>query len=121
MAQNTPATTSQDGSTSASSTQAPGKGEEWPDRAADLLESTVTTVRTKTVDPLGKIARVVVFALILAVAGLAVLLLLIIALIRLVNAYLPLHPHSRAVWVTYAGLGAIFVLAGVFMMRKKQR
>lgn len=94
------------------------EGDQWPDRAADLLESTVSAVHTKTVVPLTKIAEVVVFSLILAAAGLAVLLLLIIALVRLIVAYLPL-PHPRAVWVTYAGLGAIFVLAGAFFMRKR--
>jgi len=47
------------------------------------------------------------------------LLLLIIGLVRVINAYLPM-PHSRSVWVTYAGLGAIFVLAGAFFMRKRR-
>jgi hypothetical protein len=114
MAENTPA------STPAGSTPAPRQGDEWPDRAGDLLESTVSAVRTKTVDPLSKIAQVVVYALILAAAGVSLLLLLIVALVHVIDAYLPVHPHSRAVWITYAGLGAIFVVAGVFFMRKRR-
>ncbi|MBO0692155.1 MAG: hypothetical protein J2P58_04590 [Acidimicrobiaceae bacterium] len=101
------------------STPAPRESDEWHDRAGDLLESTVSTVHTKTIVPLTKVAQIVVFASILAAAGLALLLLLVIGLVRLINAYLPLHPHSRTVWVTYAGLGAIFVLAGAFFMRKR--
>lgn len=103
----------------AASTPVPRDGDEWPDRAADLLESTVSTVHTKTVVPLTKVAQLLVFALILAVAGLALLLLLVVGLVRLIDVYLPVHPHARAVWITYAGLGAIFVLAGAFFMRKR--
>lgn len=109
MAENTPATT-------------PSPGEdEWPDRVTELLEATVTAVRTKTVVPLTTIAKIVAFALVLAAAGAALLLLLLIALIRLINVYLPVHPHARAVWITYAGLGAIFVVAGAFFLRKRPR
>lgn len=102
------------------STPARRTEDEWPDRAADLLESTVTTVRTKAVDPLYKVAQLVVFGLILAAAGIGVMVLLIIGLIRLINVYLPVHPHARSVWITYAGLGAIFALGGAFFMRKRR-
>ncbi|MCL2395528.1 MAG: hypothetical protein FWC87_12685 [Acidimicrobiaceae bacterium] len=102
------------------STPATRESDEWPDRAGDLLESTVAAVHTKTVVPLTKVAQIVVFALVLAAAGLAVFLLLIAAVVHIVDAYLPIHPHSRSVWVTYAGLGAIFVLGGAFFMRKRR-
>lgn len=112
MADETPAPTA--------STPATTTGDEWHDRAGDLLESTVSAVHTKTVVPLTKIAQVVVFASILVAAALALLFLLVLALLRLTNAYLPVHPHARAVWVTYAGFGAIFVLAGAFFMHKRR-
>lgn len=94
--------------------------QEWHERAAEFLESSVGLVRTKTVVPLTKIGQILIFAMILTVAGAALLALLIIALLRLTQAYLPL-PHARAVWVSYVGIGAIFVLAGAFFMRKRRQ
>ena len=61
----------------------------------------------------------VVFGLILAAGALAVAILFVIALVRVIDVYLPIHPHARSVWITYAGLGAIFVLAGAFSMRRR--
>jgi predicted lysophospholipase L1 biosynthesis ABC-type transport system permease subunit len=98
---------------------APGNAEDWTTRATDLVETVVETVRTKTVVPITKIAQIVVFGLILAAGALAIAILLVIALVRVIDVYLPFHPHARAVWITYAGLGAIFVLAGAFFMRKR--
>jgi predicted lysophospholipase L1 biosynthesis ABC-type transport system permease subunit len=94
-------------------------GEDWTVRATDLVQSTVEAVRTKTVVPLTKVAQIVVFGILVATAALAAGILLVIGLVRLIDSYLPVHPHARAVWVTYAGLGAIFVLAGAFLMRKR--
>jgi uncharacterized membrane protein YqjE len=102
-------------------TPVPRETEEWPDRAADLLEYTVGAVQTKTVVPLIKVAQLLIYILLLATTALAIALLLVIALVRLVILYIPVHPHARAVWVTYAGLGAIFVIAGVFFVRKRPR
>ncbi len=98
---------------------APGGGEDWTARATELVETVVDTVRTKTVVPLTKVAQIVAFGLVLAAGALAAGVLLVIALVRVVDVYLPFHPHARAVWITYAGLGAIFVLAGTFSMRKR--
>jgi hypothetical protein len=97
----------------------PSGGEDWTTRATDLVETVVDTVRTKTVVPLTKVAQIVAFGLILAAGALAVAILFVIALVRIIDVYLPIHPHDRAVWITYAGLGAIFVLAGAFSMRRR--
>lgn len=97
----------------------PGGGDDWTVRATELIESTVGAVRTKTVVPLTKVARIVVFGLIIVMGAFAAALLFVIGLIRLVEVYLPFHPHARAVWLTYAGLGAIFALAGTFCMRRR--
>jgi hypothetical protein len=97
----------------------PEGGEDWTSRATDLVETVVDTVRTKTVVPLSKLAQIVVFGLILAAGALAIAILFVIALVRVIDVYLPIHPHARSVWITYAGLGAIFVLAGAFSMRRR--
>ncbi|MBO0728999.1 MAG: hypothetical protein J2P57_07045 [Acidimicrobiaceae bacterium] len=94
-------------------------GPQWTDEVANRIESVVGSVRDKTTVPATKVARGVVFGLVAAVLGVVALVLLIIALVRL-HVYLPFHPESRRLWVTYAGLGAIFVIVGAFLWRKRQ-
>ncbi|HLH46027.1 MAG TPA: hypothetical protein VKV25_02640 [Acidimicrobiales bacterium] len=97
-------------------------GPDWPDHVAGRIESVVETVRDKTTVPATKAARAVVFGLLVAVGGIVALILVVIALVRLIDVYLPISPYGRRVWVVYAGLGAIFLLAGVFCWgRRKPR
>ncbi len=95
-------------------------GTDWTVEIVQRIDGVVGTVRDKTTVPVVKIARAIVYGLILAVAGIATLFLIVIATIRIAIAYLPFDPHSRRVWVTYAGLGAIFVLLGAFFWRKRK-
>jgi hypothetical protein len=95
----------------------PANSPDWTDEVANRIESLVSTVRDKTTVPATKAARAVVFGLLVAVVGTVALTLLTVAVIRL-HVYLPFHPEGRRVWVTYAGLGAIFLLAGAFLWRK---
>jgi predicted lysophospholipase L1 biosynthesis ABC-type transport system permease subunit len=97
----------------------PEEGQDWTARATDIVETVVATVRTKTVVPITKVAQILAFGLILAAGAAAVGILFVIALVRVIDVYLPIHPHARAVWVTYAGLGAIFVVVGAFCMRRR--
>jgi hypothetical protein len=96
-------------------------GGDWTVQVTDRVESVVAAVRDKTTVPITKIARIVVFGLLAAVVGLIALVLLIIVLVRLIDVYLPFAPYGRRVWVGYAGLGAIFVLAGAFSWSKRTR
>jgi hypothetical protein len=91
---------------------------DWTVEVANRIESVVGAVRDRTTVPITKIARTVVFGLLAAVAALAAVILLIIAAVRL-HVYLPFHPAGRQVWVVYAALSAIFLLAGAFSWRKR--
>lgn len=95
-----------------------GSGPDWTDQVANRIESTVATVRDKTTVPLTKVARAVVFGLVASVLGTLALVLSVVAAVRL-QVYLPFHPQARRVWVTDVGLGAIFLLAGAFLWRKR--
>jgi cellobiose-specific phosphotransferase system component IIC len=90
-------------------------------QAADHIESVVEAVKEKTTVPVTTVARALVFGLIAAAMGLAALVLAVIGLLRL-HVYLPFFKHNEArkVWVTDAGAGAIFMLAGAFMWRKRR-
>jgi hypothetical protein len=96
----------------------PSGDSDWTVTVTDRIESLVGTVRDRTTVPITKIARAIVFGLIIAVAGIAALVLAVIGILRL-HVYLPFHPEGRRVWVTYVALGAIFMLAGAFSWRKR--
>jgi hypothetical protein len=105
---------------------APGAGgahqvaeHDWTAELADRIESVVGMVREKTTVPVTKIARAVVFGLLIATLGAVALVLSVVALVRFVDVYLPFDPYARRVWVTYAVLGAIFLLAGAFCWAKR--
>jgi hypothetical protein len=93
--------------------------ESHPGTSKDRVESIVGTVREKTTVPITKVARGVVFGLLAATLGLAALVLVVVALLRVIDVYLPFDPYGRRVWVAYAALGAIFVVAGAFCWTKR--
>ena len=94
--------------------------DDWAVSAADTIDRVITGIGDKTARPLTKLAAAVVFGLVAAVAGVALLVFLLTALVRVIHVYLPVHPYDRAVWVTYAGLGGILTLAGLFLWRKRR-
>jgi len=96
----------------------PGPGGDWTVMVTERIESVVSTLRDKTTVPVTKIVRALVFGLIIAVMGTVALVFGVIGVLRL-HVYWPFHPEGRKVWVTYVGLGAIFMLAGAFAWRKR--
>lgn len=88
--------------------------QDWAADTADRIDHLVATIRSKTSDRLVGVARVVVYGLLAAVMGVMALILLVIAAIRFLDAYIP-----RGVWIPYMVLGAIFVLAGLFLWSKR--
>lgn len=97
----------------------PAAGDDWTVKTADRIEEIVETVRDKTTVPVQKAARAVVYGLVAGVMGLLAFVLSVVGLFRL-HRYIPLHQEARRVWVTYVGLGAIFLLAGMFLWRKRR-
>jgi hypothetical protein len=99
--------------------------DDWSVQAADLIETAVVTVRDKTTVPLRTVARAVVYGIALSVVAVMSMVLAIIAAVRgLTLALTPLvgrgpGGHHR-VWVSYAIVGGIFTLAGLFLLRKAE-
>lgn len=96
----------------------PGTESDWTVVVTERIEGIVGTLRDRTTVPITKVVRAVVFGLIITVMGVAALVFGVIGVLRL-HVYLPLHPEGRRVWVTYVGLGAIFMLLGAFAWRKR--
>jgi hypothetical protein len=106
-------------STATGTESTPATARDWTYEVTDRVESIVGTVREKTTVPITKIARAVVFGLLAATLGVAALILLVVVLLRVIDVYLPFDPYGRRVWVAYAALGAIFVVAGAFCWTKR--
>jgi hypothetical protein len=95
---------------------APNDDTDWTVQTADTIDRVVTTIRSKTSDPLVGIARWVVFGLIAVIVVTMALVLLAIASMRALIAYLPFGDDR--VWAAYLIVGGIFVLAGLLLFRK---
>jgi hypothetical protein len=89
---------------------------DWTVQTADTIDRVVTTIRSKTSDPLVGIARWVVFGLIALIVVTMALVLLAIGSVRALIVYLPFGDHR--VWAAYLIVGGIFVLAGLLLFRK---
>ena len=92
----------------------------WASSLADNIERVVVTVRDKTTKPLLVMYRGAVFGVIGVCGGIAALVLFTAFLTRGLQSILewPLT-HSDAVWVSYLGLGVVFGVAGLILMRKR--
>jgi hypothetical protein len=90
-------------------------GGDWPTRAADTVERVVDTVRSKTTGPAIVISRVVVYGFVGLVLGIIAFVLLLIAVMRVLDAYLPL-----GVWLPDLIVGGLLGLAGLAMWRKRR-
>ncbi len=90
------------------------EGADWTADVLDRLDHVIEVVRSNTTDRLVKVARLLVFGLIAAVAGTMALILLIIGAIRLLDVLPP-----REVWLPDMLLGAIFLGAGLFLWSKR--
>lgn len=89
--------------------------DDWVTQLLDKLDGFIEFVRSKTTEPLAKVARYVVYLALFAVVGVALLTLLVILLIRGV-AYIP-----GPMWTGYAGISLVFLLFGTFFWRKAIR
>ena len=89
---------------------------DWTVQTADTIDRVVTTIRSKTSEPLVGLARWVVFGLLAAVVGTMALVLLAIGSVRALINSLPVGDNR--VWVAHVVVGGIFVLAGLLLFRK---
>ena len=90
------------------------QGEDWATQTADAIERVVATVRSKTAEPLEKLARGLVYGLVAVIVGLAAAVLGAVALVRILDLIIP-----GAVWSAHALAGGIFTVAGLLLWRKR--
>lgn len=89
-------------------------GDDWARDTADAIERVVQSVRGKTIGPLEKVARALVFGLLAVIVGIAAAVLGSVALVRVLDVAIP-----GSVWSAHAITGGIFCLAGLFLWGKR--
>jgi hypothetical protein len=88
---------------------------DWATQLVDTFESAVDTVRAKTSEPATKFVKYAVFAVMALGVIMLLVAFLIIGLIRFADSYLP-----YGVWLAYFVIGAVFVLIGSVLWRKRR-
>ena len=81
---------------------------------AGQIDDLVETIRSNTTDRFIRVARMVVYGLLVAVVGAMAAIVLIIGAIRVFDYWLPYE-----VWLPYFLLGAIFLGVGLLLWSKR--
>lgn len=89
--------------------------DDWVTQLLDKLDEGIEFVRSKTTEPLAKVARYAVYLVLFAVVGATLLTLTLILSVRLLS-YIP-----GPIWTGYAGISALCLLLGTFFWRKAIR
>ncbi len=105
-----------------SKNESPGETDDWPARAAATIVQYVGTVRDKTTGPALAASRNMVYLLAIGLISVIVAIVGLILFVRLVvvlTNYVPgVDPGET--WLAYMMIGAIFVLGGMLLWRKKE-
>ena len=91
-----------------------GTGDDWAAQTAETLERMVGTARSKTTEPVERVARIVVYGLVVAFLGVMALVLLAILVVRVLDILIP-----GEVWSAHLAAGGIFTLIGLLLWRKR--
>lgn len=91
--------------------------EAWSTRTADTIETVVGTLREKTVGPLIKLTRAVVYGVLALVALVVVGIMVSIAAVRILDVY----AFGNHVWITYFVIGGIMTILGLFLWMKRTK
>lgn len=96
--------------TSATATSEP----DWTDQVTDLIVDSVDKARSRSTGPIIEISKGSVHALVALIVLLPVMVLFAVGAVRLLDWAIP-----GDVWIIYAGLGSILVLAGSLMWTRR--
>jgi hypothetical protein len=86
------------------------------DRLLGYVDHALDVVHDKVLRPIIVAARVVAYGLIIALAAVVLVAVLVIGFVRLLNVY---AFHGRD-WLSYAAVGGVSVLTGMFIWRRRR-
>jgi uncharacterized BrkB/YihY/UPF0761 family membrane protein len=89
------------------------------DAASEHIIDLVGKVKARTTLKVVTLLRIVVYGLVVAIALFTALVLAVLGLVRIWDAYLPLDPVGRRVWLGYVVLGALLFLGGAALLGRR--
>lgn len=89
------------------------------DAASEHIIDLVGKVKARTTLKVVMLLRIVVYGLVVAIALFTALVLAVLGLVRIWDAYLPLDPVGRRVWLGYVVLGAFLFLGGAALLGRR--
>lgn len=94
---------------------------QWATNTVDSIDRIVALIRRYTTRPLVVMARGLVFGILALAGGLIILTLLIIGGTRALQSLGDVwFAHGTSVWLSYIVLGAVFILIGAVLMRRRR-
>ena len=93
----------------------PSSFDEWPTKAADLVDLVVDTIRDRVVRPIILVGRTIVFGLLIGALVTVVAVVVAVAVLRLLDVY----AFANHVWASYTVLGALFTVVGLWAWAKR--
>ncbi len=88
----------------------------WADQLADYVVEGVGWLKARTTTRAQTALRAIVYGVVVVVAVVAAFVLLVITLVRIWDAYVPIEPLGRRVWLGYVTVGGLFFIAGAFLL-----
>jgi hypothetical protein len=88
---------------------------DWASLATAKVEQVVSLIRDRTVTPVIRAVRFIIFGLLAATIGVLASVLIAIGAVRVLDNYLF---HQR-VWASYLVIGGIFSATGLFLSRMR--
>jgi hypothetical protein len=90
--------------------------DDWASTATAKVEQVVSLIRDRTVTPVIRAVRFIIFGLLALAIGALLSVLIAIGSVRVLDNYL----FHRKVWASYLVIGGIFSVAGLFLSRMRQ-
>ena len=92
----------------------------WAKEITDFIDRWVVKVRTTITDRVVVAVRAVVFGIVIVIAAPVALILMVILSTKLLQRIVAIATdHDSSIWISYAVMGGVLVLAGSMMMRKR--
>jgi hypothetical protein len=90
------------------------------DAASEHIIDLVGKVKARTTLKVVTLLRVVVYGLVVAVALVTALVLAVLGLVRIWDAYIPVGPVGRRVWLGYVVVGGLLFLGGAVLLGRRR-
>ncbi len=92
----------------------------WADQLSGYVIEGVAWLKARTTVRVLTVLRALVYGLIILVAVIAAMVFLVIALTRIWDAYVPIEPLGRRVWLGYVVVGGLFFIGGIALLLWKR-